>query len=231
MWRPGGKRYDGRVLPFTSIRRPRFVRSLAAVALIAALGGTTGSADEIDDALEGIYRELEIQHELTAIVPSRPGGRGLKIPAAFGWAILGAAVVGTACAAVWLMAFDVDRASARRRRRRTRSKLDAGTNRTTPPAPGVWLGDADDLARQGRFPEAIHALLLGVLGQLPRPGASDAATAREIARAHAGPHAQRLNSLVQAAELVHFGGRPGTGEQYRRCRRDALELDGASAPA
>ena len=210
-----------------SIPRPRFARHFAGVVLLAVLGSATGSTDETDATLESIYRDLEIQHDLTVTVAGpRPGG-GWMIPAVFGWVILGAAAAGAVGLALWLMAFDVDRAAAKRRRRRARSQLDDGPNDNVAPASADWLRNADDLARQGRFAEAIHGLLLGVLGRFGRTSGSDATTAREIVRAHDGPDSRRLGALVRASELVHFGGRPGTREQYDRCRLDALELDGA----
>ena len=230
LWRAGSKRYDGRVFSLTSSSRPRFVRNLAVIALLTGVGSAPGSADEIDATLEAVYGELNIQRELTPlVVPNMPSG-SFQIPAVFGWVILAAAATGAVCLALWLMAFDVDRAGAKRRRRRGRSQQKHGTDDIAEPASGDWLRDADDLARQGRFAEAIHRLLLGVLGKLGRPGTSNATTAREIVRAHIGPHAQRLGALVQASELVHFGGRPGTREQYDRCRLDAVELQGALDP-
>ena len=195
--------------------------------MLAALGSATGSTEETDATLENIYRDLEIQRDLSVTVGGpRPDG-GWMIPAVFGWVILGAAAAGAVGLAVWLMAFDVEAAAAKRRRKRTRAQGVDVPDDNIAPASADWLRDADDLARQGRFAEAIHRLLLGVLGRLGRTSGHDATTAREIVRAHVGPHARRLGALVRASELVHFGGRPGTREQYDRCRLDALELDGA----
>ena len=100
------------------------------------------------------------------------------------------------------------------------------------PTPSDWLRVADDLARQGQFGEAIHVLLIGVLGTIrPVDGQASAWTGREIARHHVGVHAERLWALVKASELVHFGGRPATREQFDDCRRDAAELENAAGAA
>jgi hypothetical protein len=84
------------------------------------------------------------------------------------------------------------------------------------------LGDADALARGGRFAEAIHALLLHALVEMSRrvhAAASPAATSREIVGSAAVPAAVRgaLGPLVSAVEWVHFG--PGTAgpEDYATC--------------
>ena len=86
-----------------------------------------------------------------------------------------------------------------------------------------WLGVADACARQGRYAEAIHALLLGALGVLaPNLRVPAAATPREIAATHL--KVPDLLTLVSAAELAHFGGRAASEAEYRACRAQALRL-------
>ena len=85
--------------------------------------------------------------------------------------------------------------------------------------PADWLGVADDLARRGRFGEAIHLLLLGVLGTLRTDApTSRATTAREIARTTVGPHRERLQDV---------GSGIGTGT-LRRSIRHASGVRGLS---
>lgn len=79
------------------------------------------------------------------------------------------------------------------------------------------LDDAERLAAEGRFAEAIHALLLGSLARL---APARALTAREVLRqADVGDEARSaLAALVGEAERVHFaGGAAGAGE-FERCR-------------
>ena len=85
---------------------------------------------------------------------------------------------------------------------------------------------ADRLAREGRFGEAIHLLLLGVVAALresrkERAGVS--ATVREIVRRAplAEDAAGALGALAHASELIHFGGRTAGAERYEQCRSDA----------
>lgn len=88
---------------------------------------------------------------------------------------------------------------------------------------------AEDLAAQGRYREAIHALFIEALEHVGAlRGVHRARTARElvmmIPREHRG-HAE-LTRLLDLTELVWFGGRPATEEQYR----DAQVLCAAVSP-
>jgi hypothetical protein len=92
-----------------------------------------------------------------------------------------------------------------------------------PAAPARPLSDAEALAQQGRFAEAIHALLLRALAELGRRrgsvAASPAATSREVLR-HAGvPAAVKaaLAPLVTAVEWMHFGRAPAGATDYAAC--------------
>ena len=84
------------------------------------------------------------------------------------------------------------------------------------------LADADGLAREGRFGEAIHALLLRLLAELVHRGESPAApalTSREVLRgARLGEEARSaMAALVHAAEGVHFGGKRADAAAYEAC--------------
>ena len=190
------------------------------------------SAARLDPAvLDEIYREQNIQRQLSAAAPPTLPTRGIAFPVAFAWILLGAAIVATAALALWLVGYNLEGVATKRRRRREHPDLDPQGADCEPALPADWSRMADDLARQGRFGEAIHLLLLGVLGTLGiADPSSQATTAREIARRNAGPHRERLTALVQASELVHFGGRPASREQFERCRRDAAEMGNAIAP-
>lgn len=90
------------------------------------------------------------------------------------------------------------------------------------PAPGIR--EAESLARQQRFGEAIHALGLGVLGELERrargPAAPASLTSREVLRHAALPSAEAgadLAFLVAAVERAHFGGRSAGPEDWAAC--------------
>lgn len=81
---------------------------------------------------------------------------------------------------------------------------------------------AEELARLGRYREAIHALFVASLlatGFRPE-GRSRGATAREIVHAVALGDARRppLASLLTETELVWFGGREATADAFERAR-------------
>ncbi|MCY3840574.1 MAG: hypothetical protein OXH09_18310 [Gammaproteobacteria bacterium] len=217
--------------PGVARSRRRFAWSLVVLAIFAV--PAQASTSQVDPAvLDDVYREQNIQRQLPIGAPPTLPARGLPIPVAFAWILLGAAVVGTAALALWLVGYKLDGvAPSRRSRREQQPELDPEGADSEPAVPADWLRMADDLARQGRFGEAIHLLLLGVLGTLGLADpSSQATTAREIARRNAGLLRERLTALVLASELVHFGGRSASREQFDRCRRDAEEIDNAVAP-
>ena len=214
---------------------PRFIPQLVAVALLAVWASRVGADDDPTTALDDIYREQDIQRQLSIDPPldiDLPTPRW-AIPTIFAWFLLGIVAVGAVALAVWMVAFELGPISERRRRRRA-SKESAEVP-TDPEAPVAadWLRAADDLARQGHFGVAIHVLLLYILETMLRADgqASKATTAREIARGHVGANQDRLRSLVKVSELVHFGGRAATREQFENCRLDAVEFHGTASPA
>ena len=102
--------------------------------------------------------------------------------------------------------------------------------------PPVTLVDADALAAERRFGEAIHALLLHCVGEIKkRPGfaISDSLTGREIARRTVFSDDTRaaFRNLVARAEKSHFGNHPAREDDYRTCRQDYLRITAAIAPA
>lgn len=201
--------------------------------MLASLAGSAVAESRVDvAALDDIYAEQNIQRQLPVAAPrSSPSRSGFGIPTAFAWGLLAAAVVGITALALWLAGFGLDTVAVSRGRLPGQPGVEPRREpeRTVP---ADWLRVADDLARRGRFGEAIHLLLLGVLAMLrTNDPPSEAATAREIARATVGPHRERLQALVRASELAHFGGRSATREQFEACRRDAAEVDRAIAPS
>ena len=83
---------------------------------------------------------------------------------------------------------------------------------------------ADDLARQGRFVEAIHVLLLQGLDEMRRrldQRFADSLTSREIMRrAKVSSNARAaLRDIVDWVERAYFGGHPAVAEDYAACRK------------
>jgi hypothetical protein len=83
---------------------------------------------------------------------------------------------------------------------------------------------ADDLARQGRFVEAMHVLLLQGLDEMRRrldQRFADSLTSREImrrAKVSSGASAA-LRDIVDWVERAYFGAHPAVAEDYAACRK------------
>lgn len=98
--------------------------------------------------------------------------------------------------------------------------------------------EADELADQGQYGEAMHVLLLKGLAEIRlRLGTSFAAslTSREILHRVSLPQAggSALRAIVQSVEQTYFGGRPADREAYLGCREEfeALKRSLAASPA
>jgi hypothetical protein len=104
--------------------------------------------------------------------------------------------------------------------------------------PTVVLAAADELAREGRYAEAMHVLLLrglaDIRARLDEPFA-DSLTSREILRSTRLPDQARdsLRNVVGHVEWTYFGEYPAGREDYAACRTsfNALEqaLHGSAA--
>lgn len=87
------------------------------------------------------------------------------------------------------------------------------------------VGDADELARAGRYAEAIHTLLLRTLVELVRATRTRvpaSLTSREIlARVPLVPAAREaLYQLVTTVEVTYFGDDVPQQADYERCRQE-----------
>ncbi|MBO0754266.1 MAG: DUF4129 domain-containing protein [Bradyrhizobiaceae bacterium] len=89
---------------------------------------------------------------------------------------------------------------------------------------------ADELAREGRFVEAMHVLLLQGLDEMRVRldlRFADSLTSREIvSRAQAPAGAKTaLRDIIQWVERAYFGDHPVDRNDYEACRRSYLVLD------
>ncbi len=91
--------------------------------------------------------------------------------------------------------------------------------------------EADDLANQGQFVEAMHVLLLQSLAELRHRldlRFAESLTSREILRLSRLSAAARaaLATIVRDVERTYFGAKPADIEDYRACREnfDAFKL-------
>ncbi|MET0554125.1 MAG: DUF4129 domain-containing protein [Vicinamibacteria bacterium] len=151
--------------------------------------------------------------------PSRIGGPGVQlIPAGVMWPVLAAIGV---CLLGLVLARVREARRGRERPERPAGPERVGASGRRPLRIGP-LTDVEDLARQGRFGEAIHLLLLHLFAALQRRPATAPApahTGREVlARTRLASQAHdALGVLVTAAEKVHFGGREASREDYDAC--------------
>lgn len=91
------------------------------------------------------------------------------------------------------------------------------------------LAQADELAGQGRFVEAMHVLLLHCLAEIRRRLVvefPDSLTSREILRSARLPERGRhaLDRIVARVEWTYFGEHPAGRADYDSCRASAAEL-------
>ena len=96
--------------------------------------------------------------------------------------------------------------------------------------------EADELAGQGRYAEAMHALLLRSLTEMRRRlqvSFADSLTSREILRVMDLPELGKLAlaDLIRRVELVYFGLHVAGREDYTACRASYEGLTAAMAGA
>jgi hypothetical protein len=151
---------------------------------------------------------------------SSPGGGG-ALGALMSWLVWGAIAVGAV-----LLVLLIVRELLRHRRDRIAKDQPAVAEEAVAPAVAALhrpLDDADQLAREGRFAEAIHVLLLRTFEELARAAEVKIApslTSREIlARIplRAGAH-EALADLASVVELTWFGDDVPGEADWLRCR-------------
>lgn len=110
------------------------------------------------------------------------------------------------------------------RRRKAREAVLPADWAPEPETAKALLEDADRLAAEGRFEEAVHLLLFRSIDDLAgrRPEAvRPALTSRDIARIEAmpGPARSAFSRIAEAVEKSFFGGRPLGRSEFAECRR------------
>lgn len=87
----------------------------------------------------------------------------------------------------------------------------------------IWLREADELAAQGRYAEAVHLLLIRSVDDIARRRprlVRPALTSRELATADAVPPAARglFGGIAALVERSLFGGRPVDADEWQSAR-------------
>jgi len=152
----------------------------------------------------------------TSREPHRPADSPSRVLAS--WMLWGGLAVVIILGVVWLL------------RELSRYHGDAELDPTAPAQRAIDTGvidrpldDADQLAQQGRFAEAIHTLLLRTLQELARVSSTrivPSLTSREIlARISLVADARAaLGGLITAVELTYFGDDVPGAADWERCR-------------
>ena len=210
--------------------RRRLSRAIPAALLAASLafGPTSAQTPDPEKAARDSIRALDLQTELPHERKDEP--IKLRLPQEVVWLLL-------ACGAAFILYTLRDSLTFWRHGDDwTEAGVDghAGGARSDADA----LASADALARQGRFVDAMHTLLLQSLADIRRRLGiefADSLTSREILRGTRLPPQGRtsLREIVAAVEWTHFGGYPAALADYTACRKSFEDLRQAlaSSPA
>jgi len=198
------------------------------ISLIVACGpavcfGTASLAfaeRDVRAAVEQSARSLNLQTEMPGeVAETSSGWFNLQLSPDLVRVVLWGAVVLGVLVVVWSLQDSLPVWS--------RSRKIAARNELEPSVPSGRLEDAqveaDDLAREGHYGEAMHVLLFKSLNEIRRQlGVSFAVslTSREILRriqlSDIGRNA--LAAIIVSVERTYFGGRPASQADYSDCR-------------
>ena len=206
--------------------RLRFRRGLAGLLAGSLLfGAASAQSPDPEKAARDSIRALDLQTDLPHQRSTEP--IKLQLPQEVVWLLL-------ACGAAFVLYSMRDLLTFRRR-----PTDDWGDSGPDGPDGGTRsdataLAAADEFARQGRFVEAMHTLLLQSLADIRRRLGIEFAnslTSREILRGTRLPPQGRasLRAIVAAVEWTYFGGYPAALADYNACRRSFEDLRQALA--
>jgi hypothetical protein len=193
-------------------------RALIAIAAVAAFGVQIASAaaqaerDAQSTAQEAI-RRLDLQTE----VAREPEPFRVRLPPEMLWVIIAVALGAV------LYSFRDMIPLLRARGSESWAETEEIAADMTRRDPTVVLAAADELAREGRYAEAMHVLLLrglaDIRARLDEPFA-DSLTSREILRSARLPEQARdsLRDVVGHVEWTYFGEYPAGQQDYAACR-------------
>jgi Domain of unknown function (DUF4129) len=206
--------------------------SLAALALAVSLPGAGARAQSKPDfgqAAKGVVEALDLQTAFpNPAVAATPqpwllGGDAVRV-------LLWIAVaVGAVVIALYISDI-LPGGGVARRRRWDANHPDPSLNGTSAEAEAQI--NADELARLGRFVDAMHVLLLQALADMHRRldvAIADSLTSREILRrAKVSPLAKSaLQEIIGAVERAYFGDHPAGEGDYLACRTNFATFVGA----
>jgi hypothetical protein len=203
---------------------------LLAIAVIPAILCSAASAlaaEQVRQLAQETVEELKLQTSLP--VDENPVGWLLDLPAIeFSSEMFWAALVTMLAFLLYQMRDELPSFSFTRAGRWQENGTDPGNGAGYDGEAGPSI-TGDELARQGRFIEAMHWLLLHSLSEIrERLGVRfpDSMTSREIVRrARLPENAKRLlNDIVTRVEFSYFGTYPAGEQDYAACRSSCEKL-------
>jgi hypothetical protein len=243
--RPISRSLSGGLLPGSRVARLAGLLALAIIGWLAAPAMGQSTPKAIGDAVERVYGGRDYQTEMPQEQPAQQFQQfapPLEIPDIAREIIRIVLITLLAVGALLLLFFLLNALPTLKERlkRRAASHDQVGVTPIASDADRerleIALSEADRLARQGAFGEALHLLLLYCLNEMRRRfglGLPASLTSREILGLSVLPEIRRtgLSVIVSAVEISHFGGRPADETTYRLCRQrcEDVVLGGAAA--
>ncbi|WP_374470640.1 DUF4129 domain-containing protein [Phenylobacterium sp.] len=194
----------------------------------ASASGAGAAGQDLAAAHKALLDTPGIQFDFQRVVPPEPPTwlddlvRLLSALAPFVKPVFWVLVIAGAALILWFVVAEVAGLKLGSRKRQA-----AGATDWRPDAAHAraLLDDADRLAAEGRFGEAIHLLLFRSIDDLAgrRPGlVRPALTSRDIARLDALPGEARaaFARIAEAVERSFFGGRSVGQDEFRAARAD-----------
>lgn len=150
-------------------------------------------------------------------------GPDVSLPSLGAGAFLGKVVFVVLCGVVALLVLGwiLREVVGRRRQGETEVRPEAASAAAAAPQSNLSFDDASRLAAEGRYAEAVHALLLAAIrhfAERSRTAIQPSRTSRELVRTlPLGPDAREaFSELVRTVELSLFGGAPVEAADYER---------------
>ena len=201
------------------------------------MGAPAAAAPDPKSIAQKLIAAESMQTEIPNRLDTPDNSWGFHLPRSLAEAILWIAVIAGAIAIGYALRDNLPGWDRSRRLEEEGSEGDGGLARATMLAGA--RNEADALAAQGRYDEAMHVLLLRAVGELReklRLSIADSLTAREIERRApldvSGKGA--FSRIVRAVEHALFGREPADSSAYLACRADfdvfAASLASGAAP-
>lgn len=186
------------------------------------------SASEIEQARAAIARQSDLQLQLPGGEPE-PTSSSIELPEWILWVV----IIGGLLFVLYYLRDIIPMPGWRRSIAEGTGEAEEGAPLAAQSPSNILLA-ADELAREGRYVDAMHVLLLKGLADIrQRLGEefADSLTSREIMRRArlSAAGASALREIVLGVERSYFGEHPVGPRDYEACRRRFDELGAALA--